>query len=114
VVCLSCKKARCLTSKDYSPKCPYCNSVLLGVAESNVIEDFKRGRVSKKELLKLKKSANLLLSYGDKALIAFAARGVGVTTAARILEKPCFTEQDFLRELLRAEITYARTRKFWD
>ncbi|MDI6708177.1 MAG: DEAD/DEAH box helicase [Candidatus Thermoplasmatota archaeon] len=114
VVCLSCKKARSLTSKDYLPKCQSCNSVLLGVAENETVENFRKGRLSKKELFKLKKSANLLLYYGARALLAFAARGVGVETAARILGKPCFTEQDFLRELLRAEITYARTRRFWD
>jgi len=42
------------------------------------------------------------------------ARGVGEDTAARILRGYHETEQDFLRDVLAAEITYARTKRFWD
>jgi len=39
---------------------------------------------------------------------------VGEDTAARILRGYHETEEDFLRDLLSAEITYARTKRFWD
>ncbi len=42
------------------------------------------------------------------------ARGVGPKTAARILAMHYETEEEFLREILSAEILYARTRRFWD
>jgi hypothetical protein len=43
-----------------------------------------------------------------------AARGVGAKTAARILRRSYPTDEDFYREVLRAELLYARTRRFWD
>ena len=46
--------------------------------------------------------------------MALRSRGVGPDTAARILAMHYETEEEFLRALLGAEITYARTRRFWD
>jgi len=56
------------------------------------------------------------------ALLALMARGIGPDTAARILrrynrrelEKSEEVEIKFLRDILKSEITYARTRGFWD
>ena len=48
------------------------------------------------------------------AVYALVARGVGPDTAARILRNLHETEDDFLRDLLAAEVNYARTRRFWD
>jgi len=39
---------------------------------------------------------------------------VGPDTAARVLAGFHENEDEFLREILSAEITYARTKKFWD
>jgi ATP-dependent Lhr-like helicase len=48
--------------------------------------------------------------------MALAGRGIGPNTAARILRKQYLVddEQEFLREILKAEINYARTKRFWD
>ena len=59
-------------------------------------------------------SAELLAHYGERALFALAARGVGPETARRLLARPYRDDAAFFTELLRAERAYARTRAFWD
>ena len=60
------------------------------------------------------KSASLVQTAGKKTVIAMSGRGVGPTTAARILRKFVRNEQEFYTEVLKAEREYARTRLFWD
>lgn len=59
-------------------------------------------------------SAELVAHYGQRALWALAARGVGPDTARRLLGRLYRSENDFIAELVRAERTYAQTRAFWD
>ena len=59
-------------------------------------------------------SAELLAHYGERALLALAARGVGPETARRILMRLYRDDDAFFTELLRAERSYAKTRAFWD
>ena len=59
-------------------------------------------------------SAELLAHYGERALFALAARGVGPETARRLLARHYRDEDAFFTEILRAERAYARTRAFWD
>jgi ATP-dependent Lhr-like helicase len=59
-------------------------------------------------------SAELVAHYGDRALLALAARGVGPETARRLLTRLYRNDDAFFTELLRAERAYARTRAFWD
>jgi ATP-dependent helicase Lhr and Lhr-like helicase len=59
-------------------------------------------------------SAELLAHYGERALYALAARGVGPETARRLLMRLYRDDDAFFTELLRAERAYARTRAFWD
>jgi ATP-dependent helicase Lhr and Lhr-like helicase len=59
-------------------------------------------------------SAELVAHYGERALLALAARGVGPETARRLLARLYRNDEAFFTELLRAERAYARTRAFWD
>jgi ATP-dependent Lhr-like helicase len=59
-------------------------------------------------------SAELLAHYGDRALYALAARGIGPETARRLLMRHYRDDDAFFTEILRAERHYARTRSFWD
>ncbi|HWG90973.1 MAG TPA: DEAD/DEAH box helicase [Candidatus Thermoplasmatota archaeon] len=68
----------------------------------------------KGELKRLQTAANLIMDHGAKAILALMARGVGPDVAGRILYKQRSDEDAFLRDLLEAEVTYARTRQFWD
>ncbi len=59
-------------------------------------------------------SAELLAHYGERALYALAARGIGPETARRLLMRLYRDDDAFFTEILRAERHYARTRAFWD
>jgi ATP-dependent Lhr-like helicase len=59
-------------------------------------------------------SAELVAHYGERALFALAARGIGPETARRLLMRLYRDEDAFFTEILRAERSYAKTRAFWD
>jgi ATP-dependent helicase Lhr and Lhr-like helicase len=59
-------------------------------------------------------TAELVAHYGERALFALAARGVGPETARRLLMRLYRDDDAFFTEILRAERSYAKTRAFWD
>jgi len=104
-------------------KCPFCGSTLIAMVSE---EDKDAGKIVKKKLKKLKltkeeekkwlelwKASSLIQTYGKKAAIALAAKGVGPTKAAKILSGGYKTEEKFYMEILKAERDYIRTRMFW-
>jgi len=129
LLCLSCghhsehKRIRELPDK---VTCEKCGSGLL--ADLHPIQDPKRvidilkRRLKGKELATeeleqlthARRTADLVLSHGKKAVIAFQVKGVGPETAFRILGKMHPTEDDFYMDLLHAKIQYLRTKPFWD
>jgi ATP-dependent Lhr-like helicase len=68
----------------------------------------------KKEVRRVFKNADLVRNHGRKALLALAGRGVGADTAGRIISSYHEGEDDLLRNILAAEINYAKTKRFWD
>ena len=64
----------------------------------------------KEELMRV---ANLVMSYGKRAVYAMNTFGVGAENAARILSKFYRSDEEFFRELLEAEKRFIVTRKFW-
>jgi len=58
-------------------------------------------------------SAILVMSYGKRALLCLAGRGVGPAAATRILGS-CRSYEELVREIAKAEASYARTREYWD
>lgn len=56
-------------------------------------------------------SAELVLTYGKKAVLALAARGVGPKTARRIVG--INDESEFFTRIYDAERTFLRTRRYW-
>ena len=67
-----------------------------------------------RELTHARRVADLVLSYGKKAIRALEVKGVGPETASRILGKMHAKEEDFFMDLLKAKIQYLRTREYWD
>ncbi len=86
-----------------SPECPKCGGRMVAVFKGN---EARGGRASVK-------SASLVASHGKKAIVVMAGYGIGPDTAARILGTQKDGD-DLLREILKAEINYSRTRRFWD
>jgi ATP-dependent Lhr-like helicase len=66
----------------------------------------------KKFLTRSHQSAALIYSYGKRALVALNARGVGPRTAERILNLE-LNDDEFIKEILRAEREFVRTSRFW-
>ena len=114
---------RTVSTMDDIVKCPVCGSKMVAVLPSTDKEFTKivAKRVAGKSLTKSEEKkyragglmATLVSDYGKRALLVLAGRGIGATTAARIL-KPSLTDRhSLLREIAKAEKEYARTRPFW-
>jgi len=130
LVCTNCHKKWNTSVKrtDDKPICPQCGAIKIAVVHrynsdlANLLKRKIRSEEEAKEVKRLHKNASLVLSYGKYALLALMGRGIGPDTAARILrrynkrdiEKSEELQIKFLRDILKAELTYARTRGFWD
>ena len=61
-----------------------------------------------------RKTADMVLSYGRRAVAALAVHGVGPVTAYQVLSRMHQDEKAFYGDLLRAKVQYMRTRQYWD
>ncbi len=107
--CLHCgfRRKRKVRDVEENIECPICNSRLISVYSPFNEKDMEKDKNA------LFRRANLVYAYGKRAVIALSAYGIGPETAGRILAIPG-SEDEFYREILRAERNYVRTRKFWD
>lgn len=106
------------------PKCPLCGARFIAIIDKKeemtkkaMIKRMRRQTITDEEedlVIRAKRSADLMLVYGSKAALTLSGRGIGATTAARILAKMHPDEESLLRDILEAEKTYARTKRFWD
>ena len=127
LICFECGKADYdLTVKSLAlkPSCPSCKSGLLAVSTWST--DFLRKILERKLngepieendralLAKSRRSADLVLSYGRRAVIAQCVYGIGPQTASRILAKMHDNERDLYKDLLEAKLHFITTRQFWD
>lgn len=105
-------------------RCPKCGSGLIASTyrgDDNLILAVRK-RISKQKMsLEESKdfetawlSANLVQTYGKKALVVMAGRGIGPTTASRLLQRYHKDENDLYIDILKAERNYIRTRMFWE
>jgi len=130
LVCTNCNHISntAVSRADKQPKCPKCGAIKIAVLRrynkdlAKLLTKKDRTTEENKELKRLHKNASLVLSYGKPALLALVGRGIGPDTASRILrrynvsdlEKSEELQIKFLRDILKAELNYARTRGFWD
>ena len=120
--CLNCGVQWRMRPKDAGRRvlCPNCGGQMIAALNGynrDTIKLIRKKALSEeeeKEVRRLYKNASLVQSNGRRALLAFAGRGIGADTAARILSSFSEDEEDLLRDILNAEITYARTKRFWD
>ncbi len=111
---------------DLQPKCPRCGAIKLVALKEYEKEQLKLIREGKskniKELRKLYRNSSLVVAHGKYAILSLMGRGIGPEVASRILSK--YSKQElqksettrlkFLKDILKAELNYARTRGFWD
>ncbi|MCL2147822.1 MAG: DEAD/DEAH box helicase [Methanomassiliicoccaceae archaeon] len=120
--CLNCLNQWRQRVADAPPrfKCSRCGgnmvALLKGYEREGVKLIKKQGRdeQEKKDALRVSRNANLVNEYGRRAAIVLAGRGIGPDGASRILRGVHADEDDFLRDIMNAEILYAKTKRFWD
>ena len=114
---------RTLSSLEENIRCPICESRMIA-AISPTVEDFpkliskrvrgeKLTRSEKKEFKSAALSAELVSQYGKTALLVLAGRGIGATTASRILRPGLKDRLEILRAIAKGELQYERTRPYW-
>ncbi|MFQ6053402.1 MAG: hypothetical protein ACE5OO_04135, partial [Candidatus Bathyarchaeia archaeon] len=108
------------------PRCGNCGSKLLAVLRRHqspeaflgLMKRWKDGEPLAEEerdtLTYGRKTADLVLSYGRRAVAALSVYGIGPVTAYQVLSKMHLDEKDFYSDLLRAKVQYMRTRAYWD
>ena len=127
LLCLNCFHSWKTTVKRAGarPRCGRCGALRVAVVREEDVKVVRKKSLTddeKRVVKRLGTSASLVLSYGRFALLALVARGVGPSTAARILRRYRFHElvsseenrKRFLRDIWKAELHYAETRGFWD
>jgi len=129
-VCINCnhKWNTTVGRSDSHPNCPRCDAIKIVVLRrynrdlAGLLTKKQRTKEENKEVKRLIKNSSLVLNYGKLAVMALMGRGIGPDTAARILrrynaqmlEKSDELQMKFLKDILKAELNYARTRGFWD
>ncbi len=122
LTCLNCRSQWRAKPRDAPDRliCPNCGGIMIAALQSynhDEVKLLKKKDPSEEETKVIKrmyKNASLVKTHGRKALVALAGRGVGPDAAARILSGFYENEDEFLRDILSAEMTYARTKRFWD
>jgi len=105
-------------------QCLKCHSTMVTVT---VPQDFELRRIIEKHMAKVKltaeeerrwltawKAAGIIQTYGRLGATVLAGRGVGPTTAIRILRRYYRSEDERYFQILKAEREYIRTKPFWD
>lgn len=119
--CVSCQNQWRMKAKDAPSRilCPKCGGMMVAALlpynrdNISLLKKDKHTAEEKKEIKRMYKNASLVKDYGPKAVVALAGRGVGPDSASRILSGFYENEDEFLRDILSAELTYARTKRFW-
>jgi len=130
LVCTNCNNAwnTIVRRADKKPKCSKCGAIKIAVFRrhnkemAKLLTKKEKNSEENKEVKRIHKNASLILSYGKPAILALVGRGIGPDTASRILRKYNISDFEkseelqikFLRDILKAEVNYARTRGFWD
>jgi len=127
LLCFECgalTQAVVIKSLPTKTKCSNCGSALLAVSSWStdylvylLEKKLKRRSLEDAErdtLARARRSADLVLSYGKKAIIAQCVYGIGPQTASRILAKMHDDEKSFYKDLLEAKLKFITTRQFWD
>ncbi|MGC9778124.1 MAG: DEAD/DEAH box helicase [Candidatus Heimdallarchaeota archaeon] len=127
LICMWCAKYNVISkvgNVDEKPQCPNCGArYIAAVSPYNeklikvLKKHLRREKLEPDENKILKqgyKSADLVIASGKKAIIALAARGIGPSSASRVLMKSYSKDDyEFYSEIINAEKEYSRTRPFW-
>jgi len=126
LLCANCGEynlVKAVKEVDEQPECPKCSSRLMAIISRGRINaaELVKKKLKKKELTKeemaefqsIRRSADLVIVYGKKAVICLAGHGIGPQTAARILASLHPTKEAMLKDILAAEKQFIKTKPYW-
>ena len=126
LLCINCGKysiTETVEDVEKEPRCKKCQSKLIAALRvyqteaQKIVGKWLRGEEltaeEEEQLERVKKSADMVIDYGKKAVIAMAGRGVGPETAKRILAKMYKDDEEFYKEILKAEREWIKNKRFW-
>lgn len=100
--------------------CPVCKSSMIVTYNekyqtviSRKVAGKRLSSTEQKVFVDINKEASLIQSYGDRALVALESYGVGLETAARVLKNIRKDYKTFFVDVIRAQKTFVKNRKFW-
>jgi ATP-dependent Lhr-like helicase len=127
LLCFECgtlMQAAVVKSLAPKPTCSSCSSGLLAVSSWStdflvrILEKKLRAKPLEDDelnaLSRARRSADLVLSYGRRAVVAQCVYGIGPQTASRVLARMHDDERRFYKDLLEAKLKFITTRPFWD
>jgi len=107
-----------------NPSCPKCSSKLLAPVfwSSGYVAGVLHKKRNKqtldeneqKALTRARRSGDLVIAYGKRAVIAQSVYGIGPQTASRVLSKMHESDDEFYRDLLEAKLQFITTRPYWN
>jgi ATP-dependent helicase Lhr and Lhr-like helicase len=87
----------------------YATSVLHKKREKQTLDENEQ-----KVLTRTRRSADLVIAYGKRAIIAQSVYGIGPQTASRVLAIMHDKDDEFYRDLLEAKLQFIATRPYWN
>jgi ATP-dependent Lhr-like helicase len=106
------------------PQCDTCGSKLLAplfwsTSYTTGVLRKKRNKEDldeneQKALAKARRAADLVISYGKRAVIAQSVYGIGPQTASRVLAVMQDQDEEFYKDLLDAKLQFISTRPYWN
>src|SRR3989344_1337808 len=126
LICVNCgdyNLVKAVREVEEQPECPKCTSRLIAAISKRNVDavNIVKKKIKKKELteeemkrfLTIRRSADLVIVYGKKAVVVLAGHGIGPQTAAYVLAKMQSTKEKLFQDILHAEKEFARTKKYW-
>jgi ATP-dependent Lhr-like helicase len=128
LACLSCGEWNTnirIRELENHPQCVNCGSRLLAMMRRNqdpnhiqiLLKRWREGEElfgeDQEQLVHGRKTADMVLSYGRKAIEALMVYGVGPVTSYQVLSRMHRSEEEFYKDLLKAKIQYMKTRQYW-
>jgi len=106
------------------PSCQNCGSALLAPlfwSTGYVASVLRKKRTKQsldeseqKALTRARRSADLVIAYGRRAVVAQSVYGIGPQTASRVLAKMHESDDEFYKDLLEAKLQFITTRPYWN